>query len=111
MQQKIKTLSKNVYYYCKSMLNQTEVKKNLPSDYQQDKFGRELTKQEIWKGLKVVDGKIRQSTNIYSRVMGYFAPLKQFNTGKKSEFISRKYYTEAVATANKRFCEENKEGA
>jgi len=31
-------------------------------------------------------------TEIYSRVVGYFRPVSQWNKGKKSEFVDRKHY-------------------
>lgn len=36
----------------------------------------------------------RQPCEIWTRVMGYFRPLSEFNLGKKSEFYSRKYFKE-----------------
>ena len=33
-----------------------------------------------------------QPTEIYSRVVGYLRPVKQWNLGKKSEFEERKEY-------------------
>lgn len=36
----------------------------------------------------------RQSCEIWTRVMGYFRPVSEFNQGKKSEFYSRKYFSE-----------------
>lgn len=39
----------------------------------------------------------RQPCEIWTRVMGYFRPLSEFNKGKKSEFYSRKYFTEKKA--------------
>jgi anaerobic ribonucleoside-triphosphate reductase len=32
-------------------------------------------------------------TEIYSRVVGYFRPVAQWNTGKKEEFKDRKVFT------------------
>lgn len=29
---------------------------------------------------------------MFTRVMGYLAPVSRYNTGKKSEFYSRKYF-------------------
>lgn len=40
----------------------------------------------------------RQPCEIWTRVMGYFRPLSEFNLGKKSEFFSRKYFTERKCT-------------
>lgn len=37
----------------------------------------------------------RQPCEIWSRVMGYFRPLSEFNKGKKAEFIERKSFTES----------------
>lgn len=36
----------------------------------------------------------RQPCEIWTRVMGYFRPVSEFNQGKKSEFYSRKYFSE-----------------
>lgn len=36
----------------------------------------------------------RQPTEIYSRTMGYYRPVSQYNPWKKSEFYSRKYFDE-----------------
>jgi hypothetical protein len=36
----------------------------------------------------------RTKCEIYTRVMGYFRPVSNFNTWKKSEFYSRTYYKE-----------------
>lgn len=43
----------------------------------------------------------RQPCEIWTRVMGYFRPLSEFNKGKKSEFYARKYFLERIATKNK----------
>lgn len=34
----------------------------------------------------------RTKCEIYTRVMGYYRPVSQFNIGKKSEFYSRTYF-------------------
>lgn len=34
---------------------------------------------------------IKVPTEIYSRVVGYFRPVSQWNRGKKEEFRERKY--------------------
>lgn len=34
---------------------------------------------------------IKIETEIYSRISGYYRPVKQFNLGKKSEFSDRQY--------------------
>lgn len=34
----------------------------------------------------------RTPCEIWSRVMGYFRPLTQWNRGKRSEFMERKYF-------------------
>ncbi|MCK9272862.1 anaerobic ribonucleoside-triphosphate reductase [Candidatus Gracilibacteria bacterium] len=47
----------------------------------------------------------RQKCEVYTRVMGYHRPVSQFNTGKKSEYYSRTYFTEGK-TCNSRFVEE-----
>ena len=47
----------------------------------------------------------RTKCEIYTRVMGYYRPVSQFNNGKKSEFYTRTYFTEQV-TENSRFIAE-----
>ncbi|MEK7167377.1 MAG: anaerobic ribonucleoside-triphosphate reductase [Patescibacteria group bacterium] len=37
----------------------------------------------------------RQSCEVYSRVVGYFRPVAQWNPGKQSEFSDRKTFREA----------------
>lgn len=36
----------------------------------------------------------RTPCEIWTRVMGYLRPVSHYNTGKKSEFYSRKYFLE-----------------
>ncbi len=36
----------------------------------------------------------RQPCEIFTRVMGYYRPVSQFNTGKKAEFYSRTFFKE-----------------
>ena len=36
----------------------------------------------------------RQLCEIWTRVMGYHRPISEFNRGKKSEYYSRKCFTE-----------------
>ncbi|MCU0613587.1 MAG: ribonucleoside triphosphate reductase [Desulfobacterales bacterium] len=38
----------------------------------------------------------RQETEVYSRVVGYLRPVKQWNDGKQSEFVMRKTFSIAV---------------
>lgn len=39
----------------------------------------------------------RQPCEVWTRVMGYHRPVESFNKGKKSEFYSRKCFTEEKA--------------
>jgi hypothetical protein len=36
----------------------------------------------------------RQPCEVWTRVMGYFRPVSEFNKGKKSEFLTRQYFSE-----------------
>ncbi|ERA54038.1 anaerobic ribonucleoside triphosphate reductase [Corynebacterium diphtheriae str. Aberdeen] len=36
------------------------------------------------------------TTEMWTRVMGYFRPVQSFNTGKKGEFHERTYFAEAL---------------
>ena len=56
-----------------------------------------------WNDEKMPEGQIpvtelsdaeRQPGEIWSRVMGYFRTLSEFNIGKKSEFYERKCFDE-----------------
>ena len=44
----------------------------------------------------------RTAVETYTRVMWYLRPVSHYNTGKKSEFYSRKHFTEQAA-ANSKF--------
>lgn len=52
-----------------------------------------MTDEEI---LKENESK-RQPVECWTRVMGYFRPLSNFNEGKKSEFAERVWFTEEMA--------------
>lgn len=39
----------------------------------------------------------RQKCEVWTRCMGYFRPISQFNIGKKSEFKERKWFKEEKA--------------
>ncbi len=41
----------------------------------------------------------RQPVECWTRVMGYFRPVSQFNKGKQSEFTERNWFTEERAFA------------
>jgi len=48
----------------------------------------------------------RQKCEIYTRVMGYYRPVSQFNIGKKSEFYSRDCFKQSSnASFNEEFGE------
>lgn len=42
---------------------------------------------------------LRQPVECWTRVMGYFRPVSQFNLGKKSEFAERVWFVEADGCA------------
>ena len=46
----------------------------------------------------------RQPCEVWTRVMGYFRPVSEFNVGKKSEFYSRVCFSESKAVCG---CECN----
>mgnify|MGYP004661934271 FL=1 len=39
----------------------------------------------------------RQPCEVWTRVMGYFRPVSEFNIGKKSEYAERKCFSEVKA--------------
>ena len=40
----------------------------------------------------------RQPCEVWTRVMGYFRPVSEFNIGKKGEYAERKCFSEKKAT-------------
>lgn len=48
-------------------------------------------------GIELKDEE-RQRCEIWTRVMGYFRPVSEFNIGKKSEYAERKSFSEKKAT-------------
>lgn len=54
--------------------------------------------------VKIEDVKLndaeRQPCEVWTRVMGYLRPVSEFNKGKKSEFYTRKYFSETKAQAS-----------
>lgn len=42
----------------------------------------------------------RQPCEVWTRVMGYYRPVSEFNVGKKSEFYSRVCFSESKALNN-----------
>jgi anaerobic ribonucleoside-triphosphate reductase len=61
----------------------------------------ESTKEEVVK----LDDKERQPCEIWTRVMGYFRPVSEFNVGKKSEANDRKYFS-VKKTVRKLLCRD-----
>ncbi|MFC1607388.1 anaerobic ribonucleoside-triphosphate reductase [Candidatus Latescibacterota bacterium] len=39
----------------------------------------------------------RQTCEVWTRVMGYYRPVSEFNIGKKSEHADRFYFSESTA--------------
>ncbi|MBO4538652.1 MAG: hypothetical protein J5781_00130 [Clostridia bacterium] len=48
------------------------------------------------KEIKLEDNE-RQPCEQWTRVMGYFRPVENYNKGKKQEFADRKYFSEKKA--------------
>ncbi len=44
-----------------------------------------------------LDDSERQPCEVWTRVMGYYRPVSEFNVGKKSEFYSRVCFAEGKA--------------
>ncbi|AFL75390.1 anaerobic ribonucleoside-triphosphate reductase [Thiocystis violascens] len=42
----------------------------------------------------MIDGRVRQATEIYTRVMGYHRPVSAFNRGKRAEHDARRLFLE-----------------
>lgn len=44
-----------------------------------------------------IDDSERQPCEVWTRVMGYFRPVQNFNIGKKAEYAERVCFKESVA--------------
>ena len=42
--------------------------------------------------MQKVQTQMKIPTEIYSRIVGYFRPVQNWNNGKKQEFEERRYY-------------------
>ena len=42
----------------------------------------------------VIKDEERQTCEVWTRVMGYYRPVSEFNIGKKSEHVERMYFSE-----------------
>jgi anaerobic ribonucleoside-triphosphate reductase len=47
------------------------------------------------------NGKCNKETEVYSRVVGYFRPIKNWNDGKREEFANRVTFNEKKALESK----------
>ena len=56
-----------------------------------------MLKVETPHGTVTVKNSERTLCEIWSRVMGYYRPVSEFNIGKKREHRDRKYYREKKA--------------
>lgn len=50
----------------------------------------------------LLEEKIRQRCEVWTRCMGYHRPVSHFNVGKKGEFYERKYFKEPKEVADGR---------
>lgn len=50
--------------------------------------------------MKELDNKCTAKTEVYSRIVGYFRPVQQWNIGKKQEYFCRKPFTVDPADGN-----------
>jgi anaerobic ribonucleoside-triphosphate reductase len=48
--------------------------------------------------VTMVDGRVRQVTERYTRVIGYHRPVSAYNLGKQSEHNDRTYFSEKRAS-------------
>jgi len=44
-----------------------------------------------------ITDKERQTCEVWTRVMGYYRPVSEFNIGKKSEYADRTFFAEDIA--------------
>jgi len=46
------------------------------------------------------NGKCNKDTEVFSRVVGYYRPIKRWNDGKREEFVDRVTFCEKKALEN-----------
>ena len=51
--------------------------------------------------VKENNGKCNRETEVYSRIVGYFRPVKNWNDGKREEFVHRVTFNEKKALEEK----------
>ncbi len=66
-------------------------------------YDRDTTRKVVSEGKEYY----RQPCEVITRVMGYFRPVSHYNTWKKSEFYSRKYFDQFIS-ANTKFIDDYK---
>ncbi len=54
----------------------------------------------IGEHLITLEDEDRQECEVWSRVMGYYRPVSEFNIGKKSEHNERRFYSESKTLSN-----------
>jgi len=54
----------------------------------------------IGEHLITLEDEDRQECEVWSRVMGYYRPVSEFNIGKKSEHRERRFYSESKTLSN-----------
>ena len=59
------------------------------------------------KSVEILPVEDRQECEIWTRVMGYFRPVSQFNIGKKGEYLEREFYKEGVGAPKNDACDSN----
>lgn len=56
--------------------------------------------EETDRGTIVIEDKERTECEVWTRVMGYYRPVSEYNIGKKSEHGERVYYRENKLNSN-----------
>lgn len=59
--------------------------------------GRVMIRRKTDKGTITLKNSERQECEIWTRVMGYYRPVSEFNIGKKSEHDERLFFNEEKA--------------
>jgi len=71
-------------------------KKKLPKTNRRNKMNKDELLLAISTAEKQLANAIICTCEIYSRVVGYYRPVNQWNAGKRSEFKARKVYSIGV---------------
>ena len=75
-------------------MNKEELRLHTIKKFNNDKEKRRMVQTVVGDQTITIKDEERQECEVWTRVMGYYRPVSEFNIGKKSEHTERKFFTE-----------------